>query len=431
MEIAAGGLALLFGLLLLGMPIGFAMALVGLGGTALVIGGPPALSLLGTTVASTAQSYELSVIPLFVLMGNFVVRAGLSRDLYRAANAFLGHFRGGLALSTIAACAGFSAVSGSSLATVATMSKVAVEPMQRYGYGPGLVAGSVAAGGTLGILIPPSVPLILYGVITGTDIGKLFVAGILPGLLGVLLYMAAILVVTGRDPASGPPSARAGRQERLASIGRTWGIGLLFTLVLGGIYLGVFTATEAAGIGAFGAWVLAQLRAQLSLRDLVGVLAQSFRITAVLFTVLIGALVFANFMNLAGLPNWLGGVIARAELPPTAVILLICAIYVLLGAVLESVSMMLLTVPLFFPIAMAQGVDPVWFGILVVVVIEISLITPPIGMNVFVLKAMVPDYSLRQIFGGVMPFVLADVLRLALLLALPGLALFLPGLMGR
>ncbi len=425
------GMCILFALLAIGMPIGYAMTLVGVTGSAALIGWAPSLSLLGTTVVSTAQSYELSVIPMFILMGNFVVRSGLSEELYRAANAFLGHFRGGLALSTIAACAGFSAVSGSSLATVATMSKVAIGPMERHAYGPPLIAGSVAAGGTLGILIPPSVPLVIYGIITSTDIGKLFIAGILPGVLGIVLYMAAIVLVTVVNPQAGPASERASSRERLLAIKSTWGVIVLFLVVIGGIYIGVFTAIEAAGVGAFGAFVFAWLRGSLTALILRDVLIETLRITSVLFTVLIGALVFSNFINLAGFPQALGLFVTQLDLSATAAIILIFLIYLILGAVIESVAMMLLTVPIFFPIVVSLGVDPIWFGILVVVAIEISLITPPIGMNVYVLNAMAPQLSLRTIFVGVFPFVIADLVRLAILVLVPGVALFLPGLMGR
>jgi len=429
MEAAILGIVVVMTLLVLGVPIGFAMGGVAIVGMTILIGWNPALSLVGTTLVTTAQSYELSVIPLFILMGNFVVGAGLSRELYRMSNAFLGHFRGGLALSTILASAGFSSVSGSSLGTVATMSKVAMEPMRNYGYASSLAAGSVASGATLGILIPPSVPLILYGLMTGTDIGRLFLAGILPGLFGVAMYMATVVVVTARNPALGPPSERASWSERWQSLRGVWGIVVLFLIVIGGIYLGVFTATEAAGVGAFGAFVFALLRGQLTPRKLLAVFVDCLQITTALFTVLFGALMFSSFMNLARLPEVLATTILGSGLSPLLVVLVICIIYIILGCMLESISMMLLTVPIFFPIIIGLGFDPVWFGIIVVVVIEISLITPPVGMNVFVLRSMQPDIPLVTIFRGVMPFIVADFFRLAILVLIPAWSLFLPNLM--
>ena len=426
---ALAGFAILFVLLFLGLPIGFGMMLVGVGGFAYLVAWGPALALLGQTAFDTVLTYSLSVVPLFILMGKLITEARLSDELYRACYAFLGRWRGGLAMATVAACGGFSAVCGSSLATAATMAKVAVPSMRQYGYADSLAAGSIAAGGTLGILIPPSVILVLYGIMTENDIGALFIGGILPGLLGVLLYILAVATTTAFNPETGPPGEDVAWPERLAALSRIWAIMLLFLVVIGGIYLGVFTPTEAAGVGAGGAFLFALARRALTWRILIDVLVDTARTTSMLFIVLIGALMFSNFINVAGFPAALSGWLDAAAWPPLTVLFAIMAIYVVLGCVLESLSMMLLTVPIFYPIIVGLGFDPIWFGILVVVVIEISLITPPIGLNVFVIKAVLPDVPTGSIFRGVIPFILADLVRLAIIIFVPGLVLFLPGLM--
>lgn len=429
MTLSLIGFACVFALLLLGVPIGFGMAAVGLLGFAYVVGLAPALAMLGQIAYETPLSYSLIVIPLFILMGNFITRAGLSRELYDAAYAFIGHLRGGLALTTLTASTGFSAVCGSSLATVATMSKVAMPQMRAYRYADSLATGAIAAGGTLGILIPPSVILVLYGIMTQNDIGKLFIAGIIPGLIGLLFYACAAWAVTARNPAAGPRGERSSWSQRLRALRGVGGIALLFLIVIGGIYLGVFTPTEAAAIGAAGAFVFALARRALGLRDLLSVLLETARMTAMIFVILIGAFLFSNFVNVAGLPGALSSWVSEANIPPLAVMLAILAIYVVLGCALESLSMLLLTVPIFYPIVIGLGFDPIWFGIVVVMVIEISLITPPIGLNVFVLKATLPEVSTGTIFRGVLPFIVADVLRVGLLVLVPSIVLFLPNLM--
>lgn len=425
MTIVSVGLAAMFLFAAAGIPIAFAMALAGFLGFGLVIGFAPSMSMVGQIASDTALSYNLSVLPLFILMGNFITRAGLSEDLYGAAYAFVGHLRGGLALSTVIACGGFSAVCGSSLATAATMSKVAMPSMRRFGYRDSLAAGSIAAGGTLGILIPPSVALVLYGIMTNTDIGALFIAGILPGLLGITLYCAAVLGVTLFDPKAGPRGERSSWRERLQALRRIWGVSLLFLIVIGGIYTGLFTSTEAAGIGAAGALLFAILRGGITIRDLIEVLVESARMTAMIFSILIGAMIFSNFVNVAGLFQMLEAGLRSLDLQPTSILLGLVVIYVVLGMVLESMSMILLTVPIFFPLATTYGFDPVWFGIFVVVLIEISLITPPVGMNVFVIRSTLPDTPTSAIFRGVIPFIFADIIRVLLLIAVPSIALVL------
>lgn len=428
------GLGAVLVLVFLRMPIALAMGLVGFVGYTQLRGFHASISMVGRLIIDTAQDYGLSVIPLFILMGLFVSRGGLSRELYRASYAFLGHFRGGLAMATIVACAGFSAICGSSLATAATMSKVAMPQMRKYGYKDGLSTASIAAGGTLGILIPPSVILVIYGLLTETSIGKLFVAGIVPGLLGVLLYLVAVRFTVARDPAAGPAGERSDWRERVSAVKDVWAVLLLFFLVIGGLYGALdfpplnltFSPTEAAGMGAAGAFLIALSRGSLTFSGTAQVLVEAAQTTAALFAVLIGAWAFSNFVNLAGLPEALQATVSAAGLAPMTVMLTILLIYLVLGCVFESLSMLLLTVPIFFPLVASLGYDPVWFGIVVVVVTEISLITPPVGLNVFVLKGVVGNVSTATIFRGVTPFWAVDIVRLALLVLLPGLALFLP-----
>jgi C4-dicarboxylate transporter, DctM subunit len=426
---AALGFAALFVLMALRVPIAWSMALVGMLGIGFMRSWPAALSSTATEILDVAK-YTLSVVPLFVLMGNFVTRAGLSRDLYHSAYTFIGHKRGGLAMSTVLACAGFGAICGSSIATTATMAKVAMPEMRRFGYVDSFAAGSIAAGGTLGILIPPSVIMVIYGIMTEQSIGALFAAGIVPGIVAVALYLVTVWVVTARSPALGPGGERSGWGERLRSLGRIWTVLLLFALVLGGMYGGWFTPTEAAGIGASGGFIIAVARRTMDLKTLYVVLSDSTRTTAMLFAIVIGASIFANFINYTTLPQELKDFVTQFQVHPLAVIVAICVIYVLLGTAMEELSMILLTVPIFFPLIMHLGFDPVWFGILIVCVVEIGMISPPVGMNVFVLRSVLPDVPTGQIWSGVFPFLVADIFRLAILIAFPILSLWLPKALG-
>ncbi|MEQ6250775.1 TRAP transporter large permease [Sulfitobacter sp. HNIBRBA3233] len=424
-------------LVLLRMPIAFAMGLVGMVGYMMENSVRGAISMGARLIIDTAQDYGLSVVPLFILMGLFVNKGGISKELYAASNAFLGHLRGGLAIATIVACGGFAAISGSSLATAATMSKVAMPEMRRYGYSDGLATASIAAGGTLGILIPPSVILVIYGLLTETSIGKLFVAGIIPGFLGILFYIFAVQLSVRRNPEAGPAGERTDWSGRLKALRGVWAVLLLFALVIGGLYGALdvwpiylsFSPTEAAGMGAAGAFLITLLRGRLDWAGFTEVLGETAITTASLFSVLIGAWIFSNFVNIAGLPEALLALVSENDLSPWAVMAVILLIYIALGCVFESLSMLLLTVPIFFPLVTSIGFDPIWFGIVVVVVTEISLITPPVGLNVFVLKGVVKDVSTATIFKGVTPFWLMDIVRLLLLLAVPALALYLPGRM--
>jgi tripartite ATP-independent transporter DctM subunit len=426
---ALWGFAAFLALALFRVPMAFAMGLVGFAGFAYKVNVNAAASMVAQVTYETGMAYTLSVVPLFILMGNFVVRAGMSDDLYRAAYAFLGHFRGGMALSTVVACGGFGAICGSSVATAATFSKVSYPSMRRLGYKDSLAAGTIAAGGTLGILIPPSTIMVLYGIMTETNIGKMFIAGVLPGLVAVLLFCAAILWTTWRDPLAGPPGERAPWSERLASMRRVWGVLALFLLVIGGIYAGAFTATEGAGIGAGGAFLFALAKRALDRRVLTDILVESGRTTSMLFMILIGALVFANFLNFTSLPGDLKNLVLRFELHPLVVVAAICVVYVVLGTAMEELSMILLTVPLFFPVVTGLGYDPLWFGVIVVIVVQIGLISPPVGMNIFVVKNTLRHVSIGTIFGGVMPFTLALVALLAVVVVFPELSLYLPATM--
>ena len=430
MEVSIVGFLVLFLICFLGVPLGFSLILIGLAGFAYLRGDwGPALAMSGQQILDLSTNYGLTVLPLFVLMGTFIHRAQLSEDLYDSTNAWLGHRRGGLAMATIAACGGFAAVSGSSLATAATMAKVAMPSMRRFGYADSLAAGSIAAGGTLGILIPPSVPMVIYGILTETDIGKLFIAGVLPGMLLIAVYLGSISAVTRVNPELGPPGERAPWSDRWRSLSRVWAVLALFVLVLGGIYLGIFTPTEAAGIGATGALLFALARRRMGWRDFVDSLIDAGLTTGMIFVVAFGALIFSNFVNLAGLPDAMVEWITSLNVSPIGVVIAMCVIYLLLGCVFDSLAMLLLTVPIFAAIVEPLGVDLIWFGIVVIIVVEIGLITPPIGMNVFVVKTVLHDVSLWAIFRGVWPFVVASIIGLALIIIFPGIALVLPNLM--
>ena len=431
------GFIVVLALVLLRMPIAIAMGLVGIIGYAQETTLRASISMAGRLIIDTAQDYGLSVVPLFILMGLFVNKGGLSRELYRVSYVFLGHFKGGLAMATIMACGGFAAICGSSLATAATMSKVALPEMRKYGYSDELSTASIAAGGTLGILIPPSVILVIYGLLTETSIGKLFIAGVVPGLIGIFFYLLAVRFIVMRNSKAGPAGEVSSWKERFDAFKNVWAVTALFFLVIGGLY-GLFnfwplnltfSPTEAAGMGAAGAFLIALSRRQLTFNDIKVVLKETSHTTAILFSVMIGASMFSNFVNLAGLPEGLLALVNQTGLSPMTVMLFIILIYILLGCVFESLSMLLLTVPIFFPLVTSLGFNPVWFGIVVVVVTEISLITPPVGLNVFVLKGVVVDVSTGTIFKGVTPFWVVDIFRLALIVFVPWLVLFLPNSM--
>jgi TRAP-type C4-dicarboxylate transport system permease large subunit len=470
---ALTGLALMLVLAFLRLPIALSMGVVGIVGYAYMRdwSWTAAFATVQTKLYETGRNYTLSVIPLFILMGNFVTRAGMSQELFRAAYAFIGHLRGGLAMATIVGCGGFGAICGSSIATAATFAKVAYPSMKKFGYSDQLATGAIASGGTLGILIPPSTIMVIYGIMTGTSIGHLFAAGILPGIVAVLLLCLAVQYVTWRDPKAGPRGERLSWKQRFATLeGVGWfaavgvavvasaqlgwlagddaavlgalavfGLSMvykgitsviaLFALVMGGIYGGVFTAVEGAGVGAFGALVFAIARKSLTWKSLYAALVESARTTSMLFLILIGALMFAEFVNITSMPADLKAFVGGLGVSPVVVVAVIMLIYVLLGTAMEELSMILLTVPMFFPLVVSLGVDPIWFGVLIVVVVEIGLISPPVGMNLFVLNTLLPQVQTRTIFFGVLPFMAADCIRLALLVAFPPIVLYLPNLM--
>jgi len=429
--LAVSILVLLFALLAAGMPIGFAMGLSAFLGTLLLIDAQAALALLGQTAYETALTYNLSVVPMFVLMGYIAGEARLSESLYRACNAWLGHRRGGLALATIGGCGAFAAICGSSLATAATMAQIALPEMRRYGYDDRLATGSVAAGGTIGILIPPSIIMVIYGLLTETSISQLFLAGFLPGTLTVAGFMLTIAVMTRVDPRLGPPGGRSSTREKLLALRNVWGAAALFLLVIGGLYMGIFSPTEAASIGAVGALALGILNRSFTPRMLGRSLLDAVKTTAMVFTILIGAILFNNFLILASVPSLVSGWITALPLGKTAILFVILGMYFVLGCLLDSLAMILLTIPIVFPIINALGYDPVWFGIIIVMVVELGLITPPIGMNVFVIKGIARDVPLATIFRGAMPFVIAQIVLILVLVAFPGIALWLPSTMAR
>jgi tripartite ATP-independent transporter DctM subunit len=423
------GFVAIFVLALARVPLAFAMGCVGIVGIGFIRGWQPAFASTAQVVYETGFAYTLSVIPLFILMGNFVAKAGLAHELFRAAYAFIGHLRGGLAHATILACAGFGAICGSSIATAATMSKVAYPSMKKLGYSDALSTGVIASGGTLGIMIPPSTIMVIYGIVTETHIGKLFAAGVLPGLLTAALLMLAVVIMTTLDPEHAPAGEKTSWKDRMIALRGIWGVLLLVILVLGGIYGGVFTATEGAGVGAAGAFLFALARGRLSFKDTFDVLVESARTTAMLFTLLIAATVFANFVNYTSMPMDLKEWITHQGLSPVMIVGAMMIIYVILGTVMEELTMVLLTIPLFFPIVVGLGFDPVWFGVLIVMVIQIGLISPPVGMNLFVINALLPGVGLNNIFKGCWPFVVMQVLVLAILLFFPKISLLLPSLM--
>ncbi|HRL20346.1 TRAP transporter large permease [Alcaligenes sp. SDU_A2] len=429
MLISIIGLVVLLASLFMGLPIAWGMLLVGTVGFAYFTGMEAALTMAAQTSFDTAMSYSFTVLPLFILMGNLVNASGLSKDLYKAANAFIGHLRGGLAMATIVACGAFSALCGSSMATTAAMGRVAMPNMRKYNYDDRLATGSIAAGGTLGILIPPSVMMVVYGILTETDIGKLFAAGFLPGMVAMLMYLLTVTVITAINPGLGRPGERASWRERLHATKGVLAITILFVVIMGGIYGGVFTPTEAAGIGAAATFVMTLKRRGWKPRLYLTVLIEAAQTTAIMFALVIGALVFTNFLSVAGLPNQLLGFIEGIDVSPIVVILIICAIYLVLGCFLETMSMVMLTVPIFYPIVASLGFDLVWFGIIVVVAAEISLITPPLGLNIFMIKNVMPDVSLGTIIRGVTPFVITDIVRLLLLIFVPWIVLVIPNSM--
>jgi TRAP-type C4-dicarboxylate transport system permease large subunit len=403
------GIVAMLILLALRMPIGIAMLLVGAIGFSILHGIQPALHMLGSYPYGYAAVYELAVIPMFVLMGNAAAVSGMGRDLYATAYAWVGHWRGGLASATIVSCAGFAAVCGSSVASAVTMGRICLPEMKRYNYDDRLATGTVAAGGTLGILIPPSTAFIVYAILTEQSIGRLLLAGFFPGLLLSLLFIVTISIWTRFNPDLGPPGPLVGYRERIQTLGRAGPMLGIVIATIGGIYIGVFTPSEAAAVGAF--------------------LLETVKTTAFVFLILIGALVFGPFLALSGLPQQFAAWLTSFDLPAMVILSILMLLYIFLGMFLEGFSILVLTLPIVVPIVQALGYDLIWFGVLMVIVLEMGLISPPVGINVFVVKGLVPDVPLSQVFAGIFPFWVAMLVCLVLIIMFPDIALLLPNAM--
>jgi tripartite ATP-independent transporter DctM subunit len=424
--VAIIGFVVLFVLMLLRVPVGMAMGLVGVVGYSYIAGTGPALKLIGQTSMRTVTDYTFGVIPMFMLMGAFVSVSGVSRELFRAANAFIGHLRGGLGVATVLACGGFAAICGSSVATAATFSAVAYPEMRRFGYPQSFATGVIAAGGTLGAMLPPSTVLAVYAILTQQDIGKLFMAGIVPGLLAMSMYVITIMLIVYFRPDWLPAGERKSFGERLNGLKDVWAPLVLFLFVIGGLYGGFFTPTEAGGVGASGAFLLGVLRGKLDRAGIREALLSATRTSAAVFTVLIGALLFGYFLTITQTPQKLTEFLTSLGVGRYGVLAMIMVMYLVLGCLMDAMAMIILTVPIIYPVILQLGFDPIWFGIIIVMTVELGLIHPPVGMNVFVIKSVVKDVSFMTIFKGVIPFVITDILRLIILIAFPIIALWLP-----
>ena len=427
---------ILFSLLAVRIPIGLAMLVVGCSGTIFIAGWLPIMSQVKTSAWHLFSSYSFSVIPLFLLMGNFASKAGMSESLFRFAGACLGHRRGGVAMAAVGACAGFGAICGSSLATAATMGRVALPELRRMGYSGSLSTGALAAGGTLGILIPPSVILIIYSILTEQNIAKMFLAAFVPGILAAIGYLIAIAIFVRIKPDSGPPTSYVGWRQRLSLFGQVWQILVIFFLVIGGIYLGWFTPTEGASIGAAGTGIMALFTKGFNFDDLVDVIKDTAVTSAMIFLVLLGAEFFNSFIALTQITNQLATFVISNELSPYLVVFCILVLYVFLGCLMDSLAMILLTIPVFFPIiieldfGMSVEEVAIWFGILTLIVVEVGLITPPVGLNVFIINKMAKNVPISDTFIGVLPFLISDLIRVGILFIFPGISLFLIRLFG-
>jgi len=424
------GIGLLILLLFSNMPIGPVMALIGFLGFGYLVNFNASFAILGTSPYTTAANHTMSTIPLFMLMGLLCFHAELSRDIYTTVRNWVGRLPGGLAMSTVGGCAGFAAVSGSSLATAVTMGTIALPEMKRYKYADSLACGCVAAGGSIGILIPPSITFIIYASLTGVSVGRLFIAGVIPGLMEAAFYMLTIYIMCRVKPKLGPPGPSSTFKERIVSLKNTWGIIVLFVLVIGGIYAGIFTPTEAAGVGAFGALVLGLVKRKLNGHKILLSLATASKNTAMLLLMLIGADIFSYFLTMSQIPFILADFVVGLPVHKGVMIWAILAVYIVLGCIMPIIPAIILTIPIFFPIVTGLGYDPVWFGVVVVTMAEIGQITPPVGINVFALSGVAKDVPLGTIFKGILPFVMADIIRVILIFSFPALALWLPSLMG-
>lgn len=428
--VALTGFVGMFVLMALRVPIGVAMGIVGVAGFASISGLKPGLNLLANVPLSVLTDYNLSVIPMFILMGSFATHAGMSKELFGAGYAWLGHRTGGLALATIVACGGFAAINGSSVATAATMSQVALPEMLRAGYDAGLAAGLVAAGGTLGIMIPPSVIFVLYGFMTETDITKLFFAGVIPGIMAMTFYAGVVAFKGWRNPDSMPCGPVHSWRERLQSLENLWAVLLIFMFVLGGMYAGWFTVTEGAGAGAIGTLLLGVARGHLGWQKIKAALIDALRVSSAIMMIVVGAYLFGYFLTITQFTQKAVDWLVHLPIGAYGVLALVMVGYLILGAVMDELAMILLTVPIVFPAMMQLGFDPVWFGVIVVMAVTFGMICPPVGMNVFVISSIARDIGLNRIYAGTMPFIGIDLVRLVILCAFPAISLWLPGRMG-
>jgi len=422
------GIVVLVLIFLLGMPVGFAMAFVGLAGFCYLVSPEAGLSILARDVFSNFSSYSLTVIPMFVFMGSIAFASGMSRRLYAAGYTMFGQMRGGLAIATIAACAGFAAMCGSTNATAAAMGRVSLPEMKRYNYDDSLATGSVAAAGSLGILIPPSTIFIIYGILTGESIGKLFIAGVLPGILLASLFIAVVVLLCLRKPSLAPAGAPTSLKEKLAGLSGIIEMLILFALVIGGLFMGWFSPTQAGAAGAFGALLIGLARRQLNWQGFLFAIKDALRITCMVMVIVTGAIVFGHFIAVAKIPIVLAGWVGGLTLPTTAIIGLIILLYLIGGCFMDALALITLTIPIIFPLVLTLGFDPIWFGVIIVLVTEMGVITPPVGVNVYVIKGIAKDVPLETIFKGIFPFLGALIVAVGILIAFPQIATFLPSL---
>ncbi len=423
------GIVVMITLLMFRVWIGAAMMLVGIVGFALLSSARTALEMAGVTAYGTMADYNFTVVPLFVLMGEIAYNARISSDLYATANKWIGQLRGGLAMATVWACAGFAAICGSSVAAAATMGTVTLPEMEKHGYDESLRAGCVAAGGTLGILIPPSMGFIVYGIITNVSIGALFIAGIIPGIVLATLFTISIAIQTHINPKLAPIAEKSTLKEKLLSLTGLLDMLVLFLLVIGGLFVGIFTPTEAGAVGAFGAIVLSLIRKRLTLKGFTNAIMETALTTGMVFFILIGAMIFNRFLAISSIPAFLSDWVGNLPLPPVGILIVILFIYLVLGCIIDSMAMILLTIPIFFPVAMAIGFDPLWFGVITVIAMEMGLITPPVGMNVYVVSGVARGISLQVIFKGIFPFLIMMIIMIIILILFPDIATFLPRFM--
>ncbi|MBF0452554.1 MAG: TRAP transporter large permease [Candidatus Magnetomorum sp.] len=423
------GFIILLALIFSQMPVGFAMAMVGFCGFAFIVSWDAALSLIVRDIFEVFASYNLTVIPLFVLMGQIAYHAGISTRLFHVAYRFIGHWPGGMAIATIGACAGFSAICGSTNATAATMTAVTLPEMRKYHYDDGLAAGVIAAGGSLGILVPPSVIFIIYGIMTEQSIGKLFMAGVLPGILLTVLFIIAIIITTHLNPKLAPRGPKTGWKEKMASLSGLIETLILFLMVMGGLFTGFFTPTEAGGMGAFGALTIALIRQNIRFSGMVQALFETTRISCMIMVIVAGATIFGHFLAITRIPYDIAGWVAGFQLPPYCIMGMIILVFLLGGCFIDSLALIMLTVPIFYPVVQSLGYDPMWFGVIIVLVTQIGVITPPVGINVYVVSGVARDIPLQVIFRGVIPLLLALLVCTMLMIPFPQIALFLPQMM--